>query len=203
MGSRSVMRLKCKGFIFAVLFNHIMTDSKGLLQFMTALGETAMGASGPSINPVWEREMLKPRLEPSINFPRYEYDQVPGQNMPVNEMNHASFFFGPKEIATLKRQAPKKTPTFEVLSGWLWRVRTRALNMAADEEVRFTFPIDVSSKFEPPLPHGYYGNSFAFSCAKTTVGELANKPLSYAVELINRAKTVVNNEYMRSVIDLM
>ncbi|GLJ11812.1 hypothetical protein SUGI_0177670 [Cryptomeria japonica] len=198
-----VMRLKCKGFIFALLLNHIMTDSKGLIQFLTALGEIAMGASGPSIPPVWEREMLKPRLKPSINFPHYEYDQVPRQIMTANEMSHASFFFGPKEIASLKRQVPQKTPTFEVLSGCLWRVRTRALNMAADKEVRFIFPIDVCSKFEPPLPHGYYGNSFTFASAKTTVREVANKPLSYAVELINRAKTMVNNEYMKSVIDLM
>ncbi|GLJ11818.1 hypothetical protein SUGI_0177730 [Cryptomeria japonica] len=198
-----VTRLKCRGFIFALLLNHCMADAMGLIQFMTALGEMAMGASGPSIPPVWERETLKPRPKLSINFPLNEYDQVPGQIVSVNDMTHASLYFGPKEIASLKRQVPNKTPTFELLSGCLWRFRTRALNMAAEQEVRFIFPLDARSRFEPPIPHGYYGNLISLACAKTTAGVLANKPLSYAVELINRAKKAVNNEYMRSVIDLM
>ncbi|GLJ11816.1 hypothetical protein SUGI_0177710 [Cryptomeria japonica] len=198
-----VTRLKCKGFIFALLMNHCMTDATGLFQFMTTLGEMAMGASGPSIPPVWKRDVLKPRLKPSITFPLYEYDQVPGQIISINDMTHTSFYFGPKEIASLKRQVPRKISTFELLSGCIWRLRTRALNMVADQEVRLIFTLNARSKIEPPLSHGYYGNLISLACAKTTAGVLVNRPLSYAVELINKAKIIVNNEYMRSVIDLM
>ncbi|XP_057859696.2 benzyl alcohol O-benzoyltransferase isoform X2 [Cryptomeria japonica] len=200
-----VTRLKCKGFIFAIVMNHIIMDGMGLAQFLTALGEIAMGASGMSILPVWKRETLKPRLKPSISLPLYEYEEDEGKIMSVDvdKLSHASYFFGPKEIETLKRRACMKSSTFEALSGFLWRLRTKALNMAVEQEVRFMFPLEIRSTFEPPLPRGYYGNAIVFACAKTTAGMLLNNSLSYAVELIIKAKTVVNNEYICSVIDLM
>jgi len=149
------------------------------------------------------------RTNPAVKYPLYEYDQIEdkdGLMVPVNEMSHNSFFFGPKEIESLKTQAVgqgMKSPTFAVLSACLWRSRTRALQLPAEQEVRFIFLMDVRSKFHPPLPEGFYGNAICFACAKTTAGDLANKPLPFAVKLINEAKTAVNEEYVRSVIDLM
>ena len=150
-------------------------------------------------------------VEPAVKFSHYEYDLIEvdnhGQMVNVNEMTHNSFFFGPKEIESLKRQAVGKggegAATFEVLSACLWRSRTRALQLPAEQEVRFIFPVDARKIFDPPLPEGFYGNAFALACAKTTARELANTSLSFAVKLINEAKTAVNNEYMRSVIDFM
>ncbi|GLJ15154.1 hypothetical protein SUGI_0247880 [Cryptomeria japonica] len=198
-----VTRLKCKGFVFALLLNHIMADGIGVAQFLTALGEIAMGASGLSIPPIWKRETLKPRSQPSIRLPLYEYEQVPGKIMSVDELSHASYFFGPKEIESLKREAGIKTSTFEALSGFMWRLRTRVLNMAAEQEVRFMFPTDIRTIVNPSLPRGYYGNAFILACVKTTAGMLVSSPLSYAVELIIRARTSINNEYVRSTIDMM
>ena len=125
--------------------------------------------------------------------------------MAANELIHYSFFFGHKEIESLKRHVvgQSRCSTFEALSACLWRLRTKAIQLPAEQEVRFIFPVDARTKFIPPLPEGFYGNAISFSCAKTTAGELANKPLSFAVKLINEAKTAVNDEYMRSVIDLM
>ena len=48
-----VTRLKCGGFIFAVRFNHAMTDCFGMVQFIRAIAEMARGALAPSILPVW------------------------------------------------------------------------------------------------------------------------------------------------------
>lgn len=204
-----VTRLRCGGFIFALRLNHTMCDAVGLVQFMNALGEMAKGLPMPSVRPVWKREILRPRTNPAVKSPLYEYNQIEdkdGQMVPVNEMSHNSFFFGPKEMESLKRQAVghgTKTPTFEVLSACLWRLRTRALQLPTEQEVRLIFPLDARNKFDPPLPEGFYGNAISFACAKTTAGELAKRPLSFAVKLINEAKTAVNDEYMRSVIDLM
>nr|ABR16595.1 unknown [Picea sitchensis] len=204
-----VTRLRCGGFIFALRLNHSMCDAVGLVQFMNALGEMAKGASRPSVRPVWKREILRPRTNPAVKFPLYEYNQIEdkdGQMVPVNEMSHNSFFFGPSEMESLKRQAVgqgMKSRTFEVLSACLWRFRTRALQLPSEQEVRLIFPLDARTRFDPPLPKGFYGNAISFACAKTTAGELAKNPLSFALKLINEAKTAVNDEYMRSVIDLM
>ncbi|GLJ15159.1 hypothetical protein SUGI_0247930 [Cryptomeria japonica] len=180
-----------------------MADGIGLSQFLTDLGEIAMGASGLSISPVWKRETLKPRSKPSISLPLYAYEQVVGEVMSVDDLVHSSYFFGPKEIESLKREACMKASSFEALSGFLWRLRTRALNIAAEKEVRLMFLTNIRSTIEPPLPHVYYGNAFILSCAKTTAGMLSNNPLSYAIELIIKARRSVNNEYIRSTIDFM
>ncbi|KAF3444340.1 hypothetical protein FNV43_RR14031 [Rhamnella rubrinervis] len=53
-----VTRLKCGGFIFAIRFNHPMTDGLGIAQFTISLSEMARGAEQPSVLPVWQRELL-------------------------------------------------------------------------------------------------------------------------------------------------
>eukprot|EP01018_Ginkgo_biloba_P004926 Gb_26886 [translate_table: standard] len=201
-----VTRLTCGGFIFALRLNHSVSDAVGLVQFMKVLGEIAKGAAQPSVTPVWERERLLPRNmnNLTIKYPHYEYDHVEGKMMPMNEMSHHSFFFGKREIAALKQQmGGAQCATFEVVSACLWRLRTRALNLPADQEVRLIFPLDARSKIEPPLPSGYYGNVISLTGAKAKAGDVANRPLSYAAKLIHEAKKMVGDEYMRSVINLM
>eukprot|EP01018_Ginkgo_biloba_P004954 Gb_32654 [translate_table: standard] len=203
-----VTRLTCGGFIFALRLNHTVSDAVGLVQFMRGLGEIAKGAAQPSVTPVWDRELLLPRVNNfAIKYPHYEYEDVEdkyGQMVPMDEMIHHSFFFGPREIAFLKQQmGGAKCATFEVLSACLWRLRTRALNLPADQEVRLIFPLNGRPKIEPPLPSGYYGNVINLTCAKARAGDVANRPLSYAAKLIHEAKKMVGDEYMRSVINLM
>jgi hypothetical protein len=82
-------------------------------------------------------------------------------------------------------------------------LRTKAVQLPAAQEVRLIFTVNARTKSDPPLPEGFYGNGISLACARTTAEELANKPLSFAVKLINEAKMAVNDEYIRSVIDLM
>ncbi|XP_010238931.1 benzyl alcohol O-benzoyltransferase-like [Brachypodium distachyon] len=52
------------------------------------------------------------------------------------------------------------------------------------------------------IPTGYYGNALAFPVAVATFRELCANPVSYAVELVKRAKEQVDMEYTRSVAGL-
>ena len=72
-----------------------------------------------------------------------------------------------------------------------------------DDKVRIVFPMNVRSKFNPPLPKGYYGNAFALPMAMAKAGELRRNPLHYALELVKKMKGQVNEEYMRSFADFM
>eukprot|EP00253_Pinus_taeda_P029649 PITA_29649 len=203
-----VTRLRCGGFILTMAVNHTVTDAFGFVQLTTALAEMAKGATRPSVLPVWGRERLRPRTDPTVKFPLYEYDQIEdkyGQIVPANELVHNSFFFGHEQIESLKRQAvgQGKCSRFEALSAFLWRLRTKVVRTPAEQEVRFIFPVNARMKTGPPLPEGFYGNGISLACAKTTAGELLTKPLSFAVRLINEAKMAVNDEYVRSAIDLM
>ncbi|XP_030935420.1 benzyl alcohol O-benzoyltransferase-like [Quercus lobata] len=204
-----VTRLKCGGFIFALRLNHTMGDAAGLVQFMAAVGEIARGASSPSILPVWQRRLLDARDPPRVTFAHREYDEVAdtkGTLIPLDDMSHKSFFFGPTEVSALRKFVPhhqSKCSTFELLTACLWRCRTIAIQPDPNEEVRIICIVDARSKFNPPLPTGYYGNGFAFPVAVTTTEKLCKNPLSYALELVKKAKNEVNEEYMRSVADMM
>nr|ACJ85557.1 unknown [Medicago truncatula] len=204
-----VTRLKCGGFIFALRLNHTMSDAAGLVQFMSALGEISCGMNEPSILPVWHRELLNSRDPPRVTCTHREYEQVPdtkGTIIPLDDMAHRSFFFGPTEVAKIRALLPphqQKQSNFEILTACLWRCRTIALQPDTDEEVRIICIVNARGKFNPPLPNGYYGNAFAFPVAVTTAGKLMENPLGYALELVKKAKSDVTQEYMHSVADLM
>lgn len=63
--------------------------------------------------------------------------------------------------------------------------------------------VNARSKFNPPLPSGYYGNAFAFPVALSAAGKLCQNPLGYALALVKKAKADVTEEYMKSLADLM
>ncbi|KAG6605171.1 Benzyl alcohol O-benzoyltransferase, partial [Cucurbita argyrosperma subsp. sororia] len=204
-----VTRLKCGGFIFALRLNHTMSDASGLVQFMMAVGEMARGASSPSVRPVWKRALLNARDPPEVTCCHREYDEVAdtkGTIIPLDDMSHRSFFFGPSEIAAIRKTLPshlQQCSSFEILTACLWRFRTISLQPEPQEEVRVLCIVNSRSKFNPPLPLGYYGNAFAFPVALTTAGKLCQNPVGYALELVRKAKADVTEEYMKSVADLM
>lgn len=204
-----VTHLKCGGFIFALRLNHTMSDAPGLVQFMSAVGELARGAQTPTVLPVWERQIMNARDPPRVTRRHREYDEVADTNgtiIPLDDMAHRSFFFGPAEFAALRRLLPprlRRCSTFELLTSCLWKCRTEALQPDPTEEMRMICIVNGRSKFNPPLPEGYYGNGFVFPVAVAAAGELRRRPLSYAVELIRNVKESVDEEYIRSVADLM
>lgn len=202
--------MRCGGFIFALRLNHTMSDAPGLVLFMTAVGEIARGAASPSVLPVWERHLLCARQPPRVTCVHREYDVVPdtkGTLIPLDDMTHRSFFFGPSQISSLRRFIPlhlrSSCSTFDLLTACLWRCRTAALdNLDPDEEVRIICIANIRGK-ATHLPQGYYGNAFAFPVAVSKAEELCRRPLGYALELVMKAKRDVTEEYMKSLADLM
>ncbi|KAL5226033.1 hypothetical protein ABZP36_012672 [Zizania latifolia] len=206
-----VTRLACGGFVLAVRLHHTMADAQGLVQFLSAVAELARGAAAPTVRPVWGRELLLARDPPRPGFAHREYDEVPdtkGTIIPLDDMAHRSFFFGAQELAAVRShlaaRVRKSATTFEVLTGCLWKCRTVALAPDADEEMRIICIVNArGDKSGAGIPKGYYGNAFAFPVAVATAGDLCANPVSYAIELVKKAKREVNVEYMRSVADLM
>ncbi|XP_024982701.1 benzyl alcohol O-benzoyltransferase-like [Cynara cardunculus var. scolymus] len=206
-----VTRLLCGGFIFAYRINHTMCDGPGVIQFLTAFGEMAQGASSPSVLPVWQRELLFASEPPRATFAHHEHD-VEEKTKAINDIGtkdliQKSFFFGPNEVSTLRRRfVPEhlqRCSTFEVIAACVWRCRTIALQFDPNEEMRFLFPFNARDKLNPRLPVGYYGNAFILPSVVSTAGDLSIKPLSHVLELVTKAKALVSEGYVRSTIDLM
>ncbi|XP_030937016.1 benzyl alcohol O-benzoyltransferase-like [Quercus lobata] len=205
-----VTRLRCGGFIFALRLNHLMSDAPSIVQFMNAMGEMARGVCAPSIPPVWQRELLNARNPPQVTCTHHEFDElVKPQSLIINSLHElacCSFFFGSTEVCAIRKRIPHhlgKYSTFEVLTAFMWRCRTIALSPDPEDQVRLIFMNNVRAILNPPLPRGYYGNAYAISLAVTTARELCENPLEYALELVRKAKANVNDEYIRSFIDLV
>ncbi|KAG4164430.1 hypothetical protein ERO13_A13G014400v2 [Gossypium hirsutum] len=199
-----VTQLKCGGFIFALRFNHVMCDAFGFQQFMSTIGEMARVAVTPSISLVWERHLLNARDPPRVTFTHHEYDQVEATVI-MDNMVECSFFFGPVEVSLPRSLLPlhlRHCTKFELIIACLWRCRTIAINLDPYEKVRMLCIANVRSKFNPPLPSGYYGNVLVSATAITTVKNLCHNPVGYAVELIKKAKANVTEEYIKSTADL-
>ncbi|KAJ4850485.1 hypothetical protein Tsubulata_022567 [Turnera subulata] len=188
-----------------------MSDAEGVMQFICAIGEMARGARAPSIPAAWERHILCASVPPRVTCRHPEYDELPypdtqGSIMPLDYITHKPLFFGPKEISVLRRLVPPNLSgcsTFEVITACLWKCRTVAIQSHPEEEMRLICAVNARKIFNPPLPLGYYGNSFALPVAVATAGDLAKNPLGFALELMKKAKADVTEEYMRSVASLM
>ncbi|OAY71588.1 Benzyl alcohol O-benzoyltransferase, partial [Ananas comosus] len=207
-----VTRLACGGFVFGQWFSHCVTDAPGGMQFEKAIGEMARGAAAPSVAPVWAREFFSARSPPRPTHVHLEYEPSAGgpdrlMAVPRSEMVRERFFFGPKEIAALRKRAPPhlraSSSRFELITSCIWRSRTAALGYGPDEEVRVSFIVNARGRSSIPVPPGYYGNAYAFSVASSTAEKLTGSPIGYALELVKKAKANVTYEYLQSVADLM
>ncbi|CAL5207967.1 unnamed protein product [Lathyrus oleraceus] len=208
-----VTRLKCGGFIFAIRLNHTMSDAFGIVQFMNALAEICRGMNEPSISPVWYRELLSARNPPRVTCYHPELEQVhdnKGTVISLDNMVPRSFFFGPNEVATIRSLLPTKLrpeySKYEIITAFIWRCRTIALQLDSNERVRLNIVVNGRGKsVNLELPNGYYGNVVANPAIITTAGKIVDNTLGYmyVLNLVKNAKNKVTKEYMHSLADLI
>ncbi|CAI9107727.1 OLC1v1007161C1 [Oldenlandia corymbosa var. corymbosa] len=93
----------------------------------------------------------------------------------------------------------------QLLTAFIWRGQIASIRPETDptHKIRVLFLVNARSKFNPPIPKGYYGNVLATAAAVTTVGELTENPIEYAAELVKRARLEVTEEFMKSNADLL
>ncbi|KAK8638137.1 hypothetical protein V6N13_136577 [Hibiscus sabdariffa] len=153
-----VTRLKCGGFIFALRFNHTMCDGPGLKQFVSSVAAMARGEATHLILPVWERHLLDAPDPPRVTLTHHEYDEVEATvtttttSLPFDNVVQCSFFFGPAQVSLLRRLLPlhlRHCTKFELLTAFLWRCRSLAINLHPHEEVRMLCVVNARSRMEP------------------------------------------------------
>ncbi|KAK3418789.1 hypothetical protein EUGRSUZ_H03354 [Eucalyptus grandis] len=204
-----VTKFKCGGFVLGLCMNHCMFDGIGAMEFVNSWGETARGLP-LTTPPFLDRTILKSRNPPKVENLHQEFAEIEDKSNTADlykdEMRYSSFCFDPEKLEKLKAKAMKdgvleKCTTFEALSAFVWRARTKALNMVPDQQTKLLFAVDGRPKFEPPLPKGYFGNGIVLTNSICEAGEILEKPLSYAVGLVQDAIKMVSDGYMRSAID--
>lgn len=205
-----VTRFKCGGFVVGLCMNHCMFDGIGAMEFVNSWGEVARGLP-LTVPPFVDRSILKAREFPAIEFPHNEFAEIEDVSNTSKlygdqEMNYRSFCFDPEKLSKLKQRVLedgvlKSCTTFEALSGFVWRARTEALQMKPDQQTKLLFAVDGRSRFQPPIPKGYFGNAIVLTNSLCSAGEILENPLSYGVGLVRKAVEMITDGYMRSAVD--
>ncbi|OVA15227.1 Transferase [Macleaya cordata] len=205
-----VTKFKCGGFVLGLCINHCMFDGIGAMEVMNSWGEVARGL--PLTKPPFlDRSILKARNPPMVEFTHHGIVEVEDISNTLDiynqeELVHKSFIFNSNKLEQLKAKAMEdgvlnKCTSFEALSAFVWRARTRALKWKPNQQTQLIFPVEGRSRFDPPLPEGYFGNGVVLTNSLCSAGELLENPMSFAVGVIQNSIRLVTNRYMRSVID--
>lgn len=202
-------KFNCGGFILGLCMNHCMFDGLGAMEFVNAWGQTARGLP-LKVPPFLDRSILKARSPPKTEYPHHEFAEIEDisntAKLYEEEMLYRSFCFNPEKLENLKKKAMEdgvleKCTTFESLSAFVWKARTQALRMKPDQKTKLLFAVDGRSRFEPPIPKGYFGNAIVLTNSFCSAGEVMKNPLSFSVGLVQKAVQMVTDNYMRSAID--
>lgn len=205
-----VTRFRCGGFVLGLCVNHCMFDGIAAMEFVNSWSEAARGLP-LKVPPSLDRSILKARNPPKIEFPHLEFaeiEDISDNNKLYEEEKivYKAFCFEPEKLEKLKKMAMEdgvldKCTSFVALSAFVWKARTKALRMVPDQKTKLLFAVDGRSRFEPPIPKGYFGNAIVLTNSLCSAGELLENPLSFAVGLVDKAVHMVSDSYMRSAID--
>ena len=227
MACAQVTRLGCGGMILCTAINHSLCDGIGTAQFLHAWARAARAGDGDALDdgaahaqpapPFHDRRALRPRCPPRVAFTHPEYNSCAAANgneapsllarLLGQPLAPVSLTFTAAHLLRLKRQcAPSlKCTSFEALAAHVWRAWVRALDPPGALRVKLLFSVNVRRRVKPELPRGYYGNGFVLGCAESTAAQLTSSSAAarYGVRLVQEAKECVDDDYVRSMVDLL
>ncbi|KAG0485393.1 hypothetical protein HPP92_009472 [Vanilla planifolia] len=208
--SVQITKMKCGGFVLGLALSHFIADGMSMALFLHAWAEATRGLP-LSVNPFLDRTLLLARCPPLVEYPHREFIDLAVRASAQGALNSSEpflqryFAFDASKLARLKRLAydgdGPPPSTFSALAGLVWRSWTKALNKPWTDQVMLLFAVNVRNRLKPPLPVGFFGNAVVPGCSIAMAGELINRPLSYAVEMVQHAARLVTDEFVRSVID--
>lgn len=190
--------------------NHCMADGISAMQFVKSWSEIARGIP-PSTLPYIDRSALSSRKPPIISNPHDQLlktDCISTQAS-QGEIVYKLFEFDQKKLARLKKiimedGSINNCTTFGALTALIWRAKCKAYNTTQEQQAKLILVVDGRSKLKnPPLPKGYFGNVIVLACCVCNAGDLMEKPLSYAVQLVQNTINMVDDEFIRSKIDYL
>lgn len=205
-----VTRFQCGGFVIGLQFSHCIADGYGMVQFIKAIADMARGEVASVVQPVWDREQLMARSPPSTAYVQQKLLSLlmdPAAATPPASMASQYFFFGTVDVSALRSHLPEDLAAsctrFELLTAAIWRCRTAAWGHDAGKRTRLSILENARRRWDHIIPRGYYGNAIVYHVVDITAGELCERPLGHAVELIREAKKDATEEHLRSTVDFM
>lgn len=184
-------------------FSHAICDGLGAAQFLNAVGEIACGRTNLGVSPVWHRDFIPP--PPPLH--RRANDVISPPFPPVfpgYKLEHLSFDIPSDLIERFKHEFHASTgeicSAFEVIAACFWKLRTEAIDLRENTEVKLVFFANCRHLVNPPLPVGFYGNCFFPVKISAGSHEIAKeKSVFDVVKLIKQAKAKLPEEFAKFV----
>ncbi|CAM0878492.1 unnamed protein product [Alopecurus aequalis] len=190
-----VTEFSCGGFVMGVTWNHVIADAAGMGQFLQAVGELARGLSSPSVVPVRLDDLLT-GVPPSIDgFAELMTSLQPIEMAVLDITVPSRIIKSIKDEYRVYSKGSLPCSTFEAVTAVLWQCRTRAIALSNPEEESVAICITVNARKYVAARDGYYGNCVTGSLVVATGDAVANGPLMDVVEMIQRAKSQIADQY--------
>ncbi|KAH9328780.1 hypothetical protein KI387_000888, partial [Taxus chinensis] len=185
--SVQVTSFTCGGFVVGISFYHSICDGKGMGQFLNGMSEISRGSFKPSLEPIWNREMVKPE---DLMYLQFHRNVALPRPLKFEKKVQASIVIKIETINCIKRfmmeECKEHFSTFEILVALVWLARTKSFQIPHGENVKLIFAVDMKTSFDPPLLNGYYGNAIGIAGAIDNVKELLSGSLLRALFIIRK-----------------
>ncbi|XBI97112.1 hypothetical protein VPH35_033316 [Triticum aestivum] len=116
--------------------------------------------------------------------------------------------FSREWIMDLKSQVseggPRSYSTLQCLAAHIWRCITKARGLDGRQATRIRIAVNGRTRMRHPrVPEGYTGSVVLWAWPTTTARQLLDRPLRYAMELISREVSRMDDAYFRSVEEML
>ncbi|KAH7655909.1 Transferase protein [Dioscorea alata] len=206
---------KCGGVCLGCALHHSFTDGVSAPHFINAWSEISRGLDIISVPPFLDHTVLHAPSPPKVSFDHIEYTNdgiyttptspPPDDLVRLEECETAILTISKDQLDTLKYgfDGERNLSTFKAVAVHVWRTACKARELLHKQYTRFFLASDVRARLKPPLPMGYLGNAIMRISCHLRVGDLVSKPLELGVSRIEETIKSLDDEYIRSLVDLL
>ncbi|KAJ0966468.1 hypothetical protein J5N97_027606 [Dioscorea zingiberensis] len=199
---------ECGGVCLGCAVHYSVLDGVTTFHFINAWSDIARGAD-IKVAPFLDRTVLRSRSPPTVRV-ELTRDELYTKHMISPEdldktCETTILTISEDQLNTLKHgfNGERKLTTFQAVAVHLWRTACKARELADEQDTRLFFGEDARARLKPPLPKGYLGNAVVRVSGNMRVGELVSKPFELGAAKIGETVNMLDDEYLRSFVDLL
>ncbi|KAM3259433.1 hypothetical protein ACQJBY_050957 [Aegilops geniculata] len=204
-------RFRCGSLAVGFTSNHVVADGHATSNFLVAWGRATRGLP-MGLPPVHHhKDLFKPRSSPRVEHDHRNREYyLPSPTDVVGHHGDAAdnivihkAHFTKDFIAGLRAKASegrgRPFSRFETILAHLWRTMTRARDLSPEQTSKIRLSVDGRHRLGQPAE--YFGNMVLWAFPRSTVGDLLNRPLKHAAQVIHDEVARVDGTYFQSFVD--
>ncbi|XP_039129923.1 putrescine hydroxycinnamoyltransferase 1-like isoform X2 [Dioscorea cayenensis subsp. rotundata] len=201
-----LLLFQCGGVCLGCASHHSVIDGVTLFNFINTWSDIARGSNMIiSAPPFLDCTVLRARSPPIVSFDHIEYTNCNFlEDKFGQECETTILTLSKAQLNTLKHgsHGERNLSTYKAVAVHLWSTACKARELADGQETRLYMWANARNRLKPPLSKGYLGNAVLKISTQLQVGDLVSKPFEFGIAKIDETINSVNDEYIRSLVDL-